>query len=224
MTTETLMTQPATTNEGQASSQPAAAQPATGAGDDGQPQQPGQGQQPPAPDPAKAGDGDKAKPQGAPEKYEFQAPEGAAFDDDVLGAFSDVAKELDLPQDKAQLVIDKVLPAMQARQAEQAGEFYAEIGGPPDTWAASSTADKEFGGDKLAESLAVAKKARDAFGTPELTTLLNKTGLGNHPEIVRVFYRAGLAISEDRLVTGGQGGQPGTGDARRLYAASNMNP
>lgn len=224
MTTETLMTQPAAANEGQASSQPATGQPANDAGGDGQSQQPGQGQPPPAPDPAKAGDGDKAKPQGAPEKYEFQAPEGATFDDGVLGAFSDVAKELDLPQDKAQRVIDKVLPAMQARQVEQAGEFYAEIGGPPDTWAASSTADKEFGGDKLAESLAVAKKARDAFGTPELTTLLNKTGLGNHPEIVRVFYRAGLAISEDRLVTGGQGGQAGTGDARRLYAASNMNP
>lgn len=221
MTTETLMTQAETATEN-----PPATQPAAGAGEGGQqpppPQdQDAQGQQPAA-GTAKPEGGDK--PQGAPEQYEFRPPEGAAFDDGVLGAFSDVAKELDLPQDKAQRVIDKVLPAMQARQTEQLGEFYADIGGPPDTWAASSTSDKEFGGDKLQENLAVAKKARDAFGTPALTTLLNKTGLGNHPEIVRVFYRAGQAISEDRLVTGGQGGQSNTGDARRLYAASNMNP
>jgi len=129
-----------------------------------------------------------------------------------------------MPQDKAQRVLDKMLPVMQARHAEQVGEFYADIGGLPETWVTSSTADKEFGGDKLHENLATAKKARDAFGTPELTTLLNKTGLGNHPEVIRVFYRAGLAISEDRLVVGNKGNQPKQGDARRLYAASNMNP
>ena len=229
MTTETLMTEAATTTEGQPASQPAAEQPATGAGHDGQqqqqpPQEQGtQGQQPAAGAAKTEGD-DKAKPQGAPEHYEFQAPEGVVFDDGVLGAFSEVAKELDMPQDKAQLVLDKMLPVMQARHAEQVGEFYADIGGLPETWVASSTADKEFGGDKLQENLATAKKARDAFGTPELTTLLNKTGLGNHPEIIRVFYRAGLAISEDRLVAGNNGNQPKQGDARRLYAASNMNP
>ena len=104
-----------------------------------------------------------------------------------MGAFSEVARELNLPQDKAQRVLDKMLPVMQTRHAEQVGEFYADIGGLPETWVASSTADKEFGGDKLQENLATAKKARDAFGTPELTTLLNKTGLGNHPKSFGCF-------------------------------------
>ncbi|RIQ16082.1 protease [Bordetella avium] len=230
MTIETLMTQATTTTEGQPASQPAAEQPATGAGDDGQQQQQqptqeqgAQGQQPAA-DASKTQGEDKAKPHGATEQYEFQVPEGVALDDGVLGAFSEVARELNLPQDKAQRVLDKMLPVMQTRHAEQIGEFYADIGGLPETWVASSTVDKEFGGDKLEENLAMAKKARDAFGTPELTTLLNKTGLGNHPEIIRVFYRAGLAISEDRLVVGHNGNPPKQGDAQRLYAASNMNP
>ena len=65
--------------------------------------------------------------------------------------------------------------------------------------------DKEFGGPALAENLSVAKKALDAFGTAELRTLLNESGLGNHPEIVRLFFRAGKAISEDRVVTGSTG-------------------
>ena len=53
--------------------------------------------------------------------------------------------------------------------------------------------------------------------------VLEESGLGNHPEVIRVFYRAGKAISEDRFVAG-QAGKTNQGDARRLYAASNMNP
>jgi len=75
---------------------------------------------------------------------------------------------------------------------------------------------------KLAESLGTAKKALDAFGTPELQTLLNESGLGNHPEIIRFMVRAGRAISQDTFVPAGR--QAGEGDARRLYPNSKMNP
>jgi hypothetical protein len=62
----------------------------------------------------------------------------------------------------------------------------------------------------------------DAFATPELRTLLNESGLGNHPEIIRAFYRAGKAISEDGFVAGGHKATD-KGDAKRLYPNSNMN-
>ncbi len=138
------------------------------------------------------------------------------FDDAVVGAFSEVAKELNLTQDNAQKVLDKMAPVIAARQVEQ---LQAASAG----WADAAKADKEFGGDKLAENLGVAKKAMDAFATEELRALLNESGLGNHPEVIRMFYRAGKAISEDSFVSG-QGGKSNQGDARRLYAASNMNP
>jgi hypothetical protein len=51
----------------------------------------------------------------------------------------------------------------------------------------------------------VAKKALDAFGTAELRSLLNESGLGNHPEVIRFMFRAGKAISEDSMVTGNKG-------------------
>jgi hypothetical protein len=51
----------------------------------------------------------------------------------------------------------------------------------------------------------VAKKALDAFGTTELRSLLNESGLGNHPEVIRFMFRAGKAISEDSMVTGTKG-------------------
>jgi uncharacterized phage infection (PIP) family protein YhgE len=154
--------------------------------------------------------GDKA-PEGAPEKYEFVIPEGSTLDADGMEAFTEVAKELNLSQEAAQKMIDKMAPAMAARQAEVFEAAKIE-------WAEGSRADKEFGGDKLNENLAVAKKALDTFGTPELRTLLNESGLGNHPEVIRMMYRAGKAISEDRFVAPSAGGPTGSKDfAKSLY-------
>lgn len=144
--------------------------------------------------------GEKSKeenPQGAPEKYEFKAPEGQQYDAPTIDAFSEVAKELNLSQESAQKVLDKMAPVIAERQIEQ-------LEAAKTVWADEAKADKEFGGAKLAESLAVAKQGLDYIGTPELKKLLNETGLGNHPEVIRAFYRAGKAISNDTFV-GGKG-------------------
>ena len=122
-----------------------------------------------------------------PEKYEFKAPDGREFDGETIAAYSEVARELGLSQDAAQKLLDRMGPQIQAVRNE---------------WTKSATSDKEFGGPALAENLSVAKKALDAFGTPELRDLLNTSGLGNHPEVIRLFFRAGKAISEDRFVGG----------------------
>lgn len=155
------------------------------------------------------------KPEGAPETYEFKAPEGQEFDQNVIDAFSDVAKDLNLSQENAQKVLDKMAPVIQARQSEQ-------IAAAQEQWASDTKADKEIGGDKLNDNLAVAKKALDTFGTPALKDLLNASGLGNHPEVIRAFYRAGKQISEDAFVGGKP--QPASGEsvAQRMYP--NMNP
>ena len=147
----------------------------------------------------------------APESYEFTAPEGTQMDEGALSDFSALAKDLKLTQVEAQTVIDNMAPAMQARQADA-------IQKASDAWAASASSDKEYGGDKLTDSLSSAKKALDAFGTPELRTLLNDSRLGNHPEVIRLLVRAGKAISEDRMVTGGAGpATASTNTAKSLY-------
>lgn len=149
----------------------------------------------------------KASERTAPEKYELKAPEGATLDPEALGEFEGIARELNLSQEDAQKVAD-----IGAKLAQKWGDQQAQsIQAAAAEWAASATADKEYGGDKLPESLATAKKALDAFGTPELRSLLNDSRLGNHPEVIRFMVRAGKAISEDRMVTGGAG--PATASA-----------
>ena len=144
---------------------------------------------------------DNQKAESAPEKYEFKAPEGLDFDAELIANYSEIAKELNLSQDAAQKILDKMSPVVEQRRLQQIEQVRTE-------WADASRNDKEFGGEKLPENLAVAKKALDQFGTPELRTLLNTSGLGNHPDVIRFMYRAGKAISEDRYVGGdiGRGG------------------
>lgn len=144
-------------------------------------------------------EGDKGVQQGAPEKYEFKAPEGTQLAEPVVSAFSEVAKELNLPQESAQKVIDKLAPIIAKQTADAGQAAFKQVN---EGWMEATRTDKEFGGDKLDANLAVAKKALDAFGTPELRTLLNETGLGNNPELIRAFYRAGKAMSEDTMVPG----------------------
>lgn len=159
-----------------------------------------------------------AKPQGAPEKYEFTPPEGREFDASVLDKYSEVARELNLSQADAQKMIDTLAPALAEKQTRIIEEARK-------TWETDSRNDAEFGGDKLNASMADAKRALDAFGSPKLTQLLNETGLGNHPEIIRLFVKAGKAISEDSFVPSGKpmqnGAKPDYGKV--LYPNSNMN-
>lgn len=160
---------------------------------------------------------DAPAPAGAPEKYEFKAPEGAsAFNDTVLTSFGEAARELNLTQDGAQALLSKVGPVIQAQQQAALTEFYSDIGGLPDTWEAQVKADKEIGGDKLAANLAIAAKARD-LGGPEFAKLLNKTGLGNHPAVIRTFLKIGQSLSEDKFITGGNASTEAPTAAQRLY-------
>ncbi len=120
------------------------------------------------------------------------------LDPEVLTAFGDVAKELNLSQEAAQKVLDKVAPVVQAKQAKALED--AKAG-----WVNDSQSDEEFGGENFDANLKTAKSALDTFGNDALKSLLVETGFGNHPEIIRFMYRAGKAISEDSYVGNSEG-------------------
>lgn len=212
MTQETLMTQPTTEMTTEAAPSTPGTEAGTAPAEGTQTQQPpaqAQGESAPADKPA---EGEK---QGAPERYEFKAPEGTELGSDVTDAFAGVAKGLNLTQDAAQKVLDKMAPVLAQRQNAQVQAVQQE-------WREQSTADKEFGGDKLAENLGVARKAMDAFASPGLKQTLEQTGLGNHPEVIRMFVKVGKAISQDGFVPG-QPGAAQAADPKRFYPNSRMN-
>lgn len=160
-------------------------------------------------------------PEGAPESYAaFTMPEGITLDPEMGTELTAIAKELNLPQAKAQKLID--LGVKQAQGFAEALKTSVEAAKVQ--WADAVRNDKEIGGANLQVNMATAKKALVAFGTPELTGLLNQTGLGQNPEFLRLLVRVGAAISEDTLVNGdgggAGGGKPAVRDhAKRMYPA-----
>jgi hypothetical protein len=151
-----------------------------------------------------------AEEDGPPESYDFKAPEGITLDPVAVEAFAPVAKDLGLTQAQAQRVVD-LYAGLQAQQAEtQAAQVKA--------WAKAVTTDKEIGGAKWAENRALIAQARDKFASPELVSLMEQTGLGSHPEIIKLFVKVGKAIADDGHVTGGGSPTQPTDFATDYYA------
>ena len=151
---------------------------------------------------------------GAPEVYEFKAAEGQTFDPEFVKSYSEVARELNLTQEAAQTMIDKVGPVLAQQQAAQIAQVRND-------WAEASKVDAEFGGTKFNENLAIAKQSLDKFATPEFKQMLDDTGLGNHPEWIRYCYRVSKAFSPDNFEGGHKEGGAAPNDfnsmASRLY-------
>lgn len=141
-----------------------------------------------------------AKPTGAPEAYtDFTLPEGVDMDAGTLDAFKGLAKELNIPQEAAQKLID----LQTALATKQADAYQQAVVAQSQKWAAEVKNDPELGGENYDKSVASAIKVIQSFGDPALTELLNDSGLGNHPALFKFCHRISAAISEDKFVMPG---------------------
>lgn len=95
-------------------------------------------------------------------------------------------------------------------------QVQAKIDATKQLWHDQTVADKEIGGDKLQENLAVAKLALNDV-TPDFKKLLDDTGLGNHPEMIKLMYRLGKTLKTDTIVAGGRAPDRFSSLAERLY-------
>lgn len=152
---------------------------------------------------------------GAPETYaEFTVKEGQTLDKVALDMALPMFKEMNLTQEQAQRLVD-----LQAENIGKANEAFT----------ADKTArldaiknDKEYGGDKFAESSeAVGRALNTILSTDEQADLKAYTDrFGPNPTLFRLMYRVATKVmSEDgRFETGGQK-NVGTSN---MYPNSNM--
>ncbi|KKM17597.1 hypothetical protein LCGC14_1674220 [marine sediment metagenome] len=144
-------------------------------------------------------DEDKGK---SPKDYEdFKLPEGVELDEVALADFVPMAKEAGLTQEQAQKLVD-----FQAKRVQEYSDSQEKAWTDmQESWRVATKSDKEIGGPAFDQSLAQAKTFLKAYGTPELMEALDTTGMGNHPEVIRAFARAGKAMGDDKLAIGGPG-------------------
>lgn len=165
----------------------------------------------PAEPPADDADAQNAKPV---EYAEFTLPEGITLDTAAVEAFKPIAAELGLNQEQAQKLVN-----LRAEQVRQEAEAYAA---QMTEWANTAKTDAELaGGQGFDANLASACATYAKVATPELRGLLDSTGYGNHPEVVRMFYRIGKQLGEDGRPP--SGADPSRGQRsleERLYGSS----
>lgn len=145
---------------------------------------------------SKEGEKKEEAEQGAPEQYEeFKAPEGLSYDDQFMGTFKDVAKELNLSQKQAQHLLDKCAPVLAQRQIEQ-------IKAVSDQWVERTKTDKEIGGENWTRAASDIARVRDRFGVnadgkmdPDIQEFM-QTPIGNHPGLLKLLARVGRAFGE----------------------------
>lgn len=162
-----------------------------------------------------------------PESYDFskvELPQGVELNADLVAAISPAFKKFGLSQEAASELVKTHADAL--AKAEAAGEVKRE-------------ADfKEFMKTKQTENLAAIRKewgaetdAKLALAqagmakviSPALKTLLDDTGLGSNPDMVKAFYQVGLLTREDTPPAVVQPAAANKSAAQVLYGNSTSN-
>jgi hypothetical protein len=143
---------------------------------------------------------------GVPEKYDFKIPEGTTIDDEIMGEVSAFAKENNLPMKEAQRIADLGAKMLVKQQESRMAEYETIKEG----WLTSAKTDKEIGADISKGKDSIAARAFNTIATPEMKEMVDQYGIGNHPEVLRMFYRLAPFMADDKMHMPGSGAGAGS--------------
>lgn len=164
-----------------------------------------------------------------PEKYDLKVPDGSTLDADFVTRTADTARALGLSNEAGQKLLDAQIAeigkatsaAIDAAKAEQIKSM--QPGGTVWTeqeakWRGSALTDAEIGGspEKLQASADLAVKVVNRFASDDAKKFFTDSGLGSHPELVRMFARIGRSMSEATLALPGTRATAATTEDERL--------
>lgn len=150
-------------------------------------------------EPAKATEAPAAQKPVVPEKYDLKLPEGSVLDAKSVEKVSSYAKEKGLSNVQAQEILEREHSAV----ADFVNAQKAHMDEKVSSWQSALTSDAELGGEALKANAELSSRVVTRFGSDEFKKILKDTGLGNHPELVRVFSRIGKSMGDDQLVLPG---------------------
>lgn len=145
--------------------------------------------------PAKKEDKPAAQKADVPAEIALALPEGTKLQASDVDKIASFAKEHGLSQDAAQALLDHESAVTAQREQAQIDHLKAQS----EAWKAEVLSDKEMGGDKAAENVELAHRFAKTFWDDAFIDELEKTGLGNHPGLMKGFYRAGKAMAPDKI-------------------------
>ncbi len=129
------------------------------------------------------------------ESYELNVPDEMNLSDEERSRFDAVAKELKLDNSGTQ----KLLEMTQRNQQEQVQKHNQLM----DEWKNEILKDKHMGGSAFESTVAYAKAGLARFDPDNnLFNLLEQTGYGSNPHVVRFLAAIGRSHAEDKVLLG----------------------
>jgi len=162
-------------------------------------------------------------------KYELALPKDAVIEAAAIERTTAFAKATGLTPEAAQHALNHANAEVAADRVQQkAANVEAFKALATKTWVDEVKADATYGGEKYLVTVEEVKRAADRFLTAEERVVLNQTGWGNHPMLVKMFARIGQAMANDKFIqgTGGAGERDNSleGRAARMYANEGKGP
>lgn len=145
---------------------------------------------------------DKKEDDKKEETYELKQPENTFLTQDRLDEIAGIAKEQGLSKETAQMMVDRENDAV-AQYKAYADDLLNNLADVE--WPKQAKEDKEIGGENFSRKVELSKRAFKEFGSEEFQKILNETGYGNHPEVIRTFSRIGERMANDTLIFGETG-------------------
>jgi len=124
---------------------------------------------------------------------EFVLPEGVELADDEITAIKGLFTDAGLSVDQQQQIVDFMAEQGEASQAAQAEAYDSQVA----KW--DTELHTEFG-DKYDENVGIAKEAAESFG---MLKVMDESGLGNNPVIIKGMLKLGKLLKEDNPGAGG---------------------
>jgi len=179
--------------------------------------------------PATAKDGDekpaKASEEIAPFELKLTLPDGVATDDARLEGFTGTITEFEKALaeaggDRAKIreVITGMADKLVGAEAEAVEAVQQRQADMVEKWNETAKKDPDYGGARFEKSMGAVAAVRDRFGSKEFNALLDASGMGSHPEVIRFLHTISTKILEtDPVGAGAATTAPPKTVADRLY-------
>jgi hypothetical protein len=135
-------------------------------------------------------------------------PEGTVWDEQAQNGFMQAAHEAGLNEAQVKGILGWY------------GEYQKDVGLAGDEAIGKVTEEltKEWGAN-FEGNVALAQKAVAKLGGVEFQAVLDETGLGNHPDLIRAMARAGRLMQEHNIISGEVQGVSNRDDAKTKLSA-----
>lgn len=135
--------------------------------------------------------------------FELKKADGSLLTAPEAEKIVSFSKEHGLSPAQAQAIYNRENAASTAFEADVAEQYNQR----KNEWIETGKKDPVLGGEHYAQNIQAAHLAFQKFSTPEFTKLLDETGFGHHPELLKVFFNIHKANQDDTLVRAGDTAQ-----------------